>query len=117
MRELEQRARRVARGAERDEVLDALDLLAGWYRDLLAVTLGAGGAALNADRLAELEEDAPGVGPEAAAAAAEAVADTRRTFELNVAPQLALEAMFIRLSRAFRLVAAGIAPPSVIMDP
>jgi DNA polymerase-3 subunit delta' len=101
-RELEQRARRVARGAERDEVLDALDLLAGWYRDLLAVTLGAGGAALNADRLAELEEDAPGVGPEAAAAAAEAVADTRRTFELNVAPQLALEAMFIRLARTLK---------------
>jgi DNA polymerase-3 subunit delta' len=116
-RELEQRARRVARGAERDEVLEALDLLAAWYRDLLAIALGAGGAALNADRLAELEEDASGIGPEAAAAAAETVADTRRTFELNVAPQLALEAMFIRLSRAFRGVVAVPPSPSVTMDP
>jgi DNA polymerase-3 subunit delta' len=115
-RELEQRARRVARGAERDEVLEALDLLAGWYRDLLAVALGAGGAVLNADRLAALEEDASGIEPESAAAAAEAVAETRRTFELNVAPQLALEAMFIRLSRALRGSGARPERPSVTMN-
>ena len=35
-RELEQRARRAARGAERDVIVESLDLLAGWYRDVLA---------------------------------------------------------------------------------
>ena len=98
-KELEQRARRVARGVEREEIVEALDLLAGWYRDLLAVSVGAGRAVLSSDRLAQLEEDAVAVGPDPAERAAEAVADTRRTFELNVNAGLALEALFIRLRR------------------
>jgi DNA polymerase-3 subunit delta' len=99
-RELEQRARRVARGAEREVILEALDLLAGWYRDLAAVGLGASRAALNGDRIADLEHDTSSVDPEAAARAAEAVSETRRDFELNVSAPLALEALFIRLRRA-----------------
>jgi DNA polymerase-3 subunit delta' len=98
-RELEQRAKRIARGAEREEIIDSLDLLAGWYRDLLAASVGAERAALNADRIGELSEDAARVGPVPAERAAEAVAETRRTFELNVNPGLALEALFIRLRR------------------
>jgi DNA polymerase-3 subunit delta' len=100
-REREQRARRVARGAEREEILGALDLLAGWYRDVLAASVGAGGVALNADRPAELGEDGARVSAPAAERAVEAVAETRRSFELNVSPPLALEALFIRLHRAF----------------
>ena len=99
-RELEQRARRVARGVERDEILQALDVLAGWYRDVAALGLGAGGAALNADRIAELELDAGSVEPGAAVQAAEVVAATRRDFEFNVNASLALDALFIRLRRA-----------------
>ena len=53
----EQRGKRAGRGAEREEVLDALDLLAGWYRDLMVVAAGAEGAVLNSDRLAELSAD------------------------------------------------------------
>ncbi len=98
-RELEQRARRVARGAEREEILEALDLLGGWYRDVVAVGLGASQAALNADRLADLELDASSVDPEAAARGTEAVSITRRDFELNVNASLALDALFIRLHR------------------
>ena len=96
-KELEQRARRVARGAEREEIVEALDLLAGWYRDLLAVAVGARGAALSPDRIAELEEDAASIGPDLAGRAAEIVGETRRTFELNVNARPALEALFIRL--------------------
>src|SRR3989442_6899281 len=40
-REAEQRIRRAQRGAERDELLAALEELASWYRDLVAVAVGA----------------------------------------------------------------------------
>ena len=61
-RDVEQRARRAERGAERDEVLLALDVLASWYRDLVVCAVGATEAILNSDRVSELAEDArPGV--------------------------------------------------------
>jgi DNA polymerase-3 subunit delta' len=98
-REAEQRSRRAGRGAERDEVLEALDLLSGWYRDLMAVAAGADEAVLNSDRLEELAADAiPARGP-AAERAAETVRDVWRSFEFNVQPGLALEALFVRLRR------------------
>ena len=98
-RELEQRARRAARGAERDDVLDALELLSGWYRDLFVVAAGAEGAVLNSDRLGQLETDASERG-RAAEMAAETVRDVWRSFEFNVQTGLALEALFVRLRRA-----------------
>jgi DNA polymerase III subunit delta' len=98
-REAEQRTRRAGRGAEREEILDALDLLSGWYRDLMVVGAGAEGAVLNSDRLAELSADGiPERGP-AAERAAETVRDVWRSFEYNVQPGLALEALFVRLRR------------------
>ena len=100
-REREQRARRIARGVEREEILGALDLLAGWYRDLLAASLGATGIAFNADRVDELASDGERVTPVAAERALEAVLETTQAFELNVSPPLALEALFVRLRRAF----------------
>ncbi|HXV96002.1 MAG TPA: hypothetical protein VD695_05600, partial [Gaiellaceae bacterium] len=98
-REAEQRSRRAGRGAEREEILDALDLLSGWYRDLMVVAAGADGAVLNSDRLAELASDGlPERGPAAEQAAA-IVRDVWRSFEYNVQPGLALEALFVRLRR------------------
>jgi len=98
-REAEQRSRRAGRGAEREEILDALDLLTGWYRDLMVVAAGAGDAVLNSDRLADLSADgAPERGPAAERAAA-TVRDVWRSFEFNVQPGLALEALFVRLRR------------------
>ena len=44
-------------------------------------------------------EDAPAQLAGGTSGTAEAVAETRRTFELNVNPGLALEALFIRLRR------------------
>ncbi len=96
-RELEQRAKRVARGAEREEIVEALDLLAGWYRDLLAAGAGAHRAVLNSDRAAELDADSGQVDVSSAERAVEAVLETRRSFELNVTAGLALEALFLRL--------------------
>ena len=62
---------------------------------------GAETAVANADRLDELTEDAPLAG-DGAAEAAEAVRETWRIAEeFNVSAPLALEALFVRLRRAF----------------
>ena len=98
-RELEQQARRAERGAEREQVLEALDVLATWYRDLVAVAAGARDAVLNCDRLAELAADGEAERSLPAERAAETVRDVWRSFEFNVQPGLALEALFVRLRR------------------
>jgi DNA polymerase-3 subunit delta' len=98
-REQEQRLRRAARGAERDEVLDALDVLSSWYRDLFVIAAGADGAVVNSDRLRELSEDGTSDRSPAAERAAEAVRETWRSFEFQVQPGLSLESLFVRLRR------------------
>jgi DNA polymerase III subunit delta' len=98
-REAEQYVKRAERGAERDEILLALEELAAWYRDLVVVGAGAERAVIHFDRLAELTEDS-GVDPVGAERAAEAVREAWRAFEeFNVSPPLALEALFVRLRR------------------
>jgi DNA polymerase III subunit delta' len=98
-REVEQYLKRAERGAERDEILLALEELAAWYRDLVVVGVEAERAVIHFDRLAELTEDA-GVDRIGAERAAEAVREAWRAFEeFNVSPPLALEALFVRLRR------------------
>jgi DNA polymerase-3 subunit delta' len=99
-REAEQRVKRAARGAEREELLAQLEELGAWYRDLMAVSVGAESAAIHLDKLAELREDATRERLVGAEHAAEAVRETWRALEeLNLAPQLAFEALFIRIGR------------------
>jgi DNA polymerase-3 subunit delta' len=99
-REAEQRVRRAQRGAEREELLAQLEELAAWYRDLVVVAVGAEQAAAHVDRLEELRVDASRERLLGAERAAEAVRETwRRLEEFNLAPQLALESLFVRLSR------------------
>ena len=76
-REAEQRARRAQRGAEREELLASLDELAAWYRDLVAVAVGAEDAVIHLDRREELREEE----------------------ELNGTASLSLDALFVRLRR------------------
>ena len=99
-REAEQRSRRAGRGAEREEILDALDLLTGWYRDLMVVAAGAErcGAQLATASPICPPTAVPERGPAAERAAA-TVRDVWRSFEFNVQPGLALEALFVRLRR------------------
>jgi DNA polymerase-3 subunit delta' len=97
-RELDQRVRRAGRG-EREEILDALEILSGWYRDLVVAAAGAQGALVNSDRLAELAEDGVAERSLAAERAAEAVRETWRSFEFQVQPGLALEGLFVTLRR------------------
>jgi DNA polymerase-3 subunit delta' len=99
-KEAEQRVKRAARGAEREELLAQLEELAAWYRDLVVVAAGVEQAALHADHLEDLRTDAArGLG----AAAGQAAALVRRAWrdaeEFNVNVSLALEALFVRLRR------------------
>ena len=90
---------RAARGAEREELLAQLEELGAWYRDLVAVAVGAGSAAIHLDKLALLEEDATRERLLGAERAAEAVRETWRALEeFNLAPQLALEALFVQVA-------------------
>jgi DNA polymerase III subunit delta' len=98
-REAETRVRRAARGAEREELLAQLEELGAWYRDLVAVGVGAGEAAINLDKLRLLEEDATRERIVGAERAAEATREAWRVLEeFNLAPQLALEALFLRIA-------------------
>jgi DNA polymerase-3 subunit delta' len=101
-RDAEQRVRRAQRGAEREELLASLEELASWYRDLVVVAAGASGTVVHADRVAQLREDATRERAVDAEEAAEIVRELWRAMEeFNLAPQLALEALFVRLRRAF----------------
>jgi len=99
-REAEQRVRRAARGAEREELLAQLEELGAWYRDLVAVAVGADRAAIHLDKLAELRQDATRERLAGAERAAGAVRETWRALEeFNLAPHLAFEALFVRIGR------------------
>ena len=100
---IDERAKRTARRAQTEEVREAIDVVALWYRDLMAATLGGEGALINSDAAGELAEDAKHGSPADAARAVAIVSEARRSLELNVQPALAVEAMFHRL----RLAPAG----------
>jgi DNA polymerase III subunit delta' len=110
-RESEQRLRRVQRGAEREELLALLEELASWYRDLVVVAAGAERAVVHADRLDVLKEDATQARATDAETAAELARESWRALEeFNLNPTLALEALFVRLQRAFARTPAVPAP-------
>ena len=99
-REAEQQVKRAARGAEREELLAQLEELEAWYRDLVAVAVGAEVAAIHLDKLPALREDATRERLAGAERAAEEVREAwRRLEELNLSPQLALEALFVAVAR------------------
>ena len=106
-RDADQRVRRAQRGAERDELLAGLEGLEAWYRDLIVVAAGAEGAVIHADRLDDLGEDVAAGASAGAVEASESVRETWRALEeFNLNPSLALEALFVRLSRVLHQVYA-----------
>ena len=101
-READQRVRRAEFGAERTELLASLDDLSGWYRDLVVVASGAESAAVHADRVDDLRTDAAEGHAEGAEHAAEVVRQAwREVEEFNLNASLLLEALFVRVRRAF----------------
>jgi DNA polymerase-3 subunit delta' len=101
-REDTEQVKRTERRA-RTRALDlGLALCAAWYRDVGAVSAGAGQLVFNADRESELAADAAGVEPAAAGRAVDLVLDTRRRLRINVSEELALEALWLRLTEVLR---------------
>jgi DNA polymerase III subunit delta' len=99
-REIGDEAKRVGR-RRRTEILDlGLELCAAHLRDLAALAAGAEEVAFARDRLEALRTEAAQLGDPAAARRAVAAAqETRRSLDLNVSEELALEALFFRLAR------------------
>ena len=86
----------------RTEILDlGLELCAVWLRDLAAIAAGAEDVVFNRDRLDQLRSQANGLARRLRPPGAEAVQETRRSLDLNVSEELALEALFFRLEREF----------------
>ena len=75
----------------------ALVDLSGFYRDVIALALGAPAALVNPDRRAELSAAAQRFGAAGALARLDAVLACREAIEQNVKLQIALEAMFMKL--------------------
>jgi DNA polymerase-3 subunit delta' len=102
-RELGDEAKRVGR-RRRTEILDlGLELCAAHLRDLAAIAAGAGEVAFARDRLDQLGAEAARLpDPAAARRGAAAAQETRRSLDLNVSEELALEALCFRLARELR---------------
>jgi DNA polymerase-3 subunit delta' len=99
-REAEQRIRRSQRGAERDELLAAIEELEWWYRDLVVLAAGAEGAVVHLDRLDDLRSDATLDRLQGAERACEILrAVWREAEELQLSAPLALEALLVRLQQ------------------
>jgi DNA polymerase III subunit delta' len=97
-REAIEQVRRTERRARTQSLDLGLALCCAWYRDLAAIASGADDVVLNTDRLSQLGEDAEGLDPARARAALEWVLDTRRRLRVNVSEELALEALWLRLT-------------------
>jgi DNA polymerase-3 subunit delta' len=98
-READELARRRRRAAHVAETRAAVDVVASWYRDVVAASVGAGDTVVNSDVAGALTPVSAGAAGHAARAL-DVVADVRRSLELNIHPGLGLEAMFHRLYQA-----------------
>ncbi|HRV59136.1 MAG TPA: DNA polymerase III subunit [Solirubrobacterales bacterium] len=100
--EMEEAVRRAQRKT-RTGMLDlGLHLAAAWARDWATVIAGAPILAFNQDRLEVLEAQAEGIELGQAREAVSRIQETRRSFELNVSEELALEALAFRLEKTLR---------------
>ena len=100
-REAGERAKRAARRAQTAALDRGLALVGLWLRDVACIVDGAPELVHHSDRLAELGEDAARASARRrCATGVELVDDTRASFELNPAEELALDALGSRLARA-----------------
>jgi len=92
----QQKAR--AKRLQRDAIDNVLTELATWYRDLLAVQLNApDDDIINLAVLPKIRATASATTPQQSTACLEAILNCRRAIDSNVAPLLAIEALFVDL--------------------
>jgi DNA polymerase III subunit delta' len=99
LKELERKQKSRATRAKRDALDRALVDLAGFYRDVLTIRLGADVPAVHADTIADATSAAQRWTPEATLRRLQAVLACRDAIEANVKPQIAVEAMMVTLWR------------------
>jgi DNA polymerase III subunit delta' len=99
LKDLERRQRSRATRTKRDALDRALVDLAGFYRDVLTVGLGAAVPPVHADAVVDARAAARKWSPDSTLRRLEAVLACREAIELNVKPQIAVEAMMISLWR------------------
>jgi DNA polymerase III subunit delta' len=97
LRELEDRQKSRATRVKRDSLDRALLDLAAFYRDVLAVQVGASVELANEPRAAELAQLAAAAGPAATVRRIEAIMRCRKRLEANAAPLLAVEELTLAL--------------------
>jgi DNA polymerase-3 subunit delta' len=99
LKELEDQQKSRARRVKLDALDGALLEMAGYYRDVLMVQLGADVELVNADHMADVRKLAAGSTPEATLRRIQSIMQCRERIVGNVAPLLAFEEMTISLSR------------------
>jgi DNA polymerase-3 subunit delta' len=97
LKDLERRQRSRATRVQRDALDRALVDLAGFYRDVLALRLGARVAPVHVDAVSDAAAAARNWTAESALRRLEAVLACREAIELNVKPRIAVEAMMVSL--------------------
>ncbi|HEX6500408.1 MAG TPA: DNA polymerase III subunit delta' [Micromonosporaceae bacterium] len=97
VKDLERRQKSRATRAQRDALDRTLVDLAGFYRDVLARTLGAPVDPVHADTAELAEAAARRWTPESALRRLEAVLECREAIAMNVKPRIAVEAMMLAL--------------------
>ncbi|MQY05895.1 DNA polymerase III subunit delta' [Actinomadura macrotermitis] len=102
LKELEDRQKSRATRVKRDSLDRALLDLASYYRDVLALQLGAGTALVNTDLDAELRTAAAEGAPEATLRRLDAIMQCRERLGANVNPLMAVEAMTVAITTAAR---------------
>ncbi|HEY2551329.1 MAG TPA: DNA polymerase III subunit delta' [Streptosporangiaceae bacterium] len=98
LKDLEERQKSRATRLKRDSLDRALLDLASFYRDVLAVQVGADVELANAGQLTELREVAATSGPGATVRRIESIMKCRELLALSVAPLLAVEEMALALA-------------------
>lgn len=97
VKELEKRQKSRATRTRRETLNTALIDLLGFYRDVLAIQLGAPGSLANEDQRSALAKVATAGPPESTLRRIEAVLACREALDRNVDPLLAVEAMTVAL--------------------
>ncbi|HZM66995.1 MAG TPA: DNA polymerase III subunit delta' [Nakamurella sp.] len=97
VKELERRQKSRATRTERDVLDRALVDLSGFYRDVIAYTLGSAAPLMNPDVVGDVQVAASRLGAVGALHRLDAVLACREAIELNVKPQIAVEALMMAL--------------------
>lgn len=100
LKDTELKHKRELTAREREGIAELLSIAESWVRDAVAASVGAGDLVANRDAADDVAAAGSCLGPAAAEAAFAAVREARRRVSYNVSPQLALEAMLIRIQEA-----------------